>query len=358
MLHGYYFTTNDINILQVLYCNCILHPAQRQKPLHSWPEDEDEPACRIVKLYKKVVPHSGVEVDSVTALLHTTDMERCIQACCQRGPNVCQYAWLFEGKCLAVSCHLNPAKCYPKSVSTYTSLYAKIGYYDEEDRFEPTNPGTELTDQPKEVEPTGDNNLDTEVPTQRPTPSKEHHHRPFTTKPAITPNTKDNTVFAELEDALNSTWQQATLRTVTSPPPPSTSTHESPSGSMPAVNITAANSANQETNIGVVYVFALLSCFFGFLFLFFLILGCGYYLTRSRNKQTSKKISYTVVDHDDHVNKSASGKGPRQQPSSIVLSDSETDEESAMFSALGAAAAREDARGRTHTSLATGLLPL
>ena len=67
----------------------------------------------------------------------------------------------------------------------------------------------------------------------------------FSYTPLVSPGpvAMDTISLAELEDALNSTWKQATPITLTHPPPPSPHTLEYSGGSVSTVNITAVDSS-------------------------------------------------------------------------------------------------------------------
>lgn len=97
------------------------------------------------------IPAGRNGVDHIkSAILEGSDDEagvvECIQECCKLGPNLCQYVWIFTGKCFAVGCtEENAHKCAPLKVSTLeSSVYASIQYPSSSSSFssqEQTVPG-------------------------------------------------------------------------------------------------------------------------------------------------------------------------------------------------------------------------
>ena len=55
-------------------------------------------------------------VEHVIAIGLGVTQEDCTERCCRLGPSNCQYLWIFDDKCFAVSCNANPDSCQPISL--------------------------------------------------------------------------------------------------------------------------------------------------------------------------------------------------------------------------------------------------
>ncbi len=89
--------------------------------------------CGVVQIYRRTVP-TGYTNETITPLATQDgdwiEAEDCANLCCGRGSSICQYAWLFDGKCYAVSCTAdNKINCLPMSVSIRSdSVYIDLGF--------------------------------------------------------------------------------------------------------------------------------------------------------------------------------------------------------------------------------------
>ncbi len=108
----------------------IDHEDQRQKSQSNITDH-----CKVGQVHMASIPAGRNGVDHIkSAILEGSDDEagvvECIQECCKLGPNLCQYVWIFTGKCFAVGCtEENAHKCAPLKVSTLeSSVYASIQY--------------------------------------------------------------------------------------------------------------------------------------------------------------------------------------------------------------------------------------
>ena len=70
---------------------------------------------------------------------------QCLLKCCELGPQVCQYLWLFKGNCVAVACtphtsiSCTPEQLVPADVPSSVTAYVNIEY-SREDSSPPTTP--------------------------------------------------------------------------------------------------------------------------------------------------------------------------------------------------------------------------
>ena len=59
--------------------------------------------CKLAKIYRSTIPTGRTLMSNIETTKLTTP-EACIQACCDRGPESCQYAWMFAKKCFLIGC--------------------------------------------------------------------------------------------------------------------------------------------------------------------------------------------------------------------------------------------------------------
>ena len=83
-------------------------------------------------VYEQSIPTGRTHVDELIKL-GTFSREQCVRVCCQEGPSVCQYAWMFEGMCFAVACPSNPSKCAVEDLGISGTTYIEMAYTGQED---------------------------------------------------------------------------------------------------------------------------------------------------------------------------------------------------------------------------------
>lgn len=100
---------------------------------HSSEDDLESLTCDIGDVFSASIPTGQTKVDFISAFIISglsgkQAIARCISQCCKLGPDKCQYAWLFTGKCFTVGCTEEGAdKCVPLSVpSIKSSIYVQI----------------------------------------------------------------------------------------------------------------------------------------------------------------------------------------------------------------------------------------
>lgn len=99
-------------------------------------KDEKDKQCFISTMYKQSIPTGDIE--SLPGLewltVESAIPEACESACCDLGPAKCQYLWIVNSKCLAVSCpeekkdECRPSRLSSSSSSTLLSTYFKMGF--------------------------------------------------------------------------------------------------------------------------------------------------------------------------------------------------------------------------------------
>ncbi len=84
----------------------------RQSNGNSWsfPTDSEQQEsvntqfeCGLANIYRSSIPTGRTKMSNI----ETTELEKpeeCIQACCDIGPEKCQYAWMFAKKCFLIGC--------------------------------------------------------------------------------------------------------------------------------------------------------------------------------------------------------------------------------------------------------------
>ncbi len=88
----------------------------------------NQPLCGPDKFFPSSVPAGRAEVDSHQRL-GVLSVRQCVDACCEQGPHVCQYAWLLNGECYAVACEVSPEKCTPEDLALGKgSTYIRVAY--------------------------------------------------------------------------------------------------------------------------------------------------------------------------------------------------------------------------------------
>ena len=65
----------------------------------------------------------GIHIISTNISLH-----ECLTLCCNEGPALCQYVWVFEGRCIALPCLTNMTACRPQTVDGLPSMLVAIKY--------------------------------------------------------------------------------------------------------------------------------------------------------------------------------------------------------------------------------------
>ncbi len=60
-------------------------------------------ACGLAQTYRSSIPTGRTQVSYIETA-KVTETEQCIQECCNRGPEKCQFAWLFASQCFLVGC--------------------------------------------------------------------------------------------------------------------------------------------------------------------------------------------------------------------------------------------------------------
>ena len=65
-------------------------------------------------------------------------MEDCLHKCCRKGPNSCQYMWVFKNQCFSVACSSDSISlCYPQDVGgeadASESTYYSMAYQQSQD---------------------------------------------------------------------------------------------------------------------------------------------------------------------------------------------------------------------------------
>ena len=71
-------------------------------------------------------------MEHVIAIGLGISQEDCTERCCRLGPSNCQYLWIFDDKCFAVSCNANPDSCQPISLGRTSrpvmTTYVKMNF--------------------------------------------------------------------------------------------------------------------------------------------------------------------------------------------------------------------------------------
>lgn len=91
------------------------------------PDSTEEGKCREGRVFRTSIPKGETNVDHLNGFLvdsyDDADIrDKCVQECCKLGPETCQFAWIFTGKCFAVGCTKeNVDKCVPSSIPSMKS---------------------------------------------------------------------------------------------------------------------------------------------------------------------------------------------------------------------------------------------
>lgn len=110
-------------------------PRQQNRPQAQGSNTErlEGSQCGIAGIYRAAIPAGETKVDHFNGFQgeqYGGSLKECAKQCCKLGPEICQYAWVFTGKCFAVGCtEENSRKCVPKTLSTLTtSIYVALHY--------------------------------------------------------------------------------------------------------------------------------------------------------------------------------------------------------------------------------------
>lgn len=104
------------------------------RPAERGDADKKAGQCAISSLNFQSVPAANTKVDHFDGFIdgsHSSSIEDCMEQCCNRGQDFCQYAWIFANKCFLVGCFANSTwKCLPKTVSSFSaiSIYASVSH--------------------------------------------------------------------------------------------------------------------------------------------------------------------------------------------------------------------------------------
>ena len=52
----------------------------------------------------------------------------CLRLCCDKGPTLCRYVWLFHDRCIGLPCVTNMTACAPQTVDGLPSTMFAIKY--------------------------------------------------------------------------------------------------------------------------------------------------------------------------------------------------------------------------------------
>lgn len=91
------------------------------------PDSTEEGKCREGRIFRTSIPKGETNVDHLNGFLvdsydDADIQDQCVQECCKLGPETCQFAWIFTGKCFAVGCTKeNVDKCVPSSIPAMKS---------------------------------------------------------------------------------------------------------------------------------------------------------------------------------------------------------------------------------------------
>ena len=96
---------------------------------------KDGGSCSIAWTYKQSIPAGDVkQLPGLTFLdVKSVTVDACKAACCEQGPSKCQYLWIVNKKCLAISCpEILNDQCLPSkltsSASSLDSTYFKMTF--------------------------------------------------------------------------------------------------------------------------------------------------------------------------------------------------------------------------------------
>lgn len=77
-----------------------------------------EPECSVGEQYLHSIPFGGMKNPNlkINPILASSAL-KCLEECCDLGPSVCQFIWVFESKCFAVACSSgHDFLCEPKEI--------------------------------------------------------------------------------------------------------------------------------------------------------------------------------------------------------------------------------------------------
>lgn len=93
-------------------------------------QEDSKAACTVVKTYDGYVPTAKTKVSFINAFeAEKVTVDQCVQACCEKGSLVCQYAWIIDKKCILIGCTQDESElCSPIefSHSSLQSVYIQV----------------------------------------------------------------------------------------------------------------------------------------------------------------------------------------------------------------------------------------
>lgn len=119
---------------------------QEEDKAEAQENDERQPKCFFTHRYKNAYPAGLQEVPAVELKVGEATVKSCGQACCELGPEKCQYVWMVGTRCLAVACSpsqkelCRPVQLEEDAPTKVTTHYYQIGFSD------PAAPAGELFD--------------------------------------------------------------------------------------------------------------------------------------------------------------------------------------------------------------------
>ena len=84
--------------------------------------------CSVLQEYTNSYPLGKVKVDRLHIITTNVSLNECVTLCCDEGPTLCQYVWLFEGRCVGMPCITNQTACSPQTVNGLPSTMIVIKY--------------------------------------------------------------------------------------------------------------------------------------------------------------------------------------------------------------------------------------
>lgn len=97
--------------------------------------------CTTLQQYSNSYPLGKAQVEGIHLLARNISLNECLSLCCEEGPTVCHYVWLFEGRCIGLPCLTNKTACSPQIMGGLPSTLVSVKYNNNTERGNQTTAG-------------------------------------------------------------------------------------------------------------------------------------------------------------------------------------------------------------------------
>ena len=85
--------------------------------------------CSVLQEYSHSYPLGKSKVEGIHVISRKNiSLNECLTLCCDEGPTLCHYVWLFEGYCVGMPCLTNKTACSPQAVDGLPSIVVAVKY--------------------------------------------------------------------------------------------------------------------------------------------------------------------------------------------------------------------------------------